>query len=74
MSEDMLNVIGSFSETALDCIEKQNEEIEQLKSVLDEIRELLNETFEYGDEWHWDSGTIRDYLEDIEKLLDKVKQ
>lgn len=31
MNEDLLNVMGSFSETALDCIEKQNEEIEDLK-------------------------------------------
>ena len=54
--------------------QKLQQENQQLKSVLDEIRELLNETFEYGDEWHWDSGTIRDYLEDIEKLLDKVKE
>ena len=31
VNEDLLNVMGSFSETALDCIEKQNEEIEYLK-------------------------------------------
>lgn len=34
MSEDILNVMGSFSETALDCIEKQNEEIENLQQEL----------------------------------------
>jgi SMC interacting uncharacterized protein involved in chromosome segregation len=55
-------------------IENVLDRLEQYKFVLDEIRELLNETFVYGDEWHWDSGAIRDYLEDIEKLLDKVKE
>ena len=55
MNEDLLNVMGSFSETALDCIEKQNEEIEdlkkensRLKDKLNKINNLLNEPiFEY---------------------------
>lgn len=55
MNEDLLNVMGSFSETALDCIEKQNEEIEdlkkentRLKDKLNKINDLLNEPiFEY---------------------------
>lgn len=55
VNEDLLNVMGSFSETALDCIEKQNEEIEdlkkentRLKDKLNKINDLLNEPiFEY---------------------------
>ena len=46
MNEDLLNVMGSFSDTALDCIEKQNEEIEQLQqenqSLKDRIEKATN--------------------------------
>ena len=49
MNENLLNVMGSFSETALDCIEKQNEEIEdlqkenaRLKDKLIEIKEVID--------------------------------
>jgi hypothetical protein len=47
VNEDLLNVMGSFSETALDCIEKQNEEIEDLKKENARLKEK-NEKFE---EW-----------------------
>ena len=39
--KDLLNVMGSFSETALDCIEKQNEEIEDLKKENARLKEML---------------------------------
>ena len=39
MNEDLLNVMGSFSDTALDCIEKQNEEIEQLQQENQSLKE-----------------------------------
>ena len=41
MNEELLNVMGSFSETALDCIEKQNEEIEDLKKENARLKEIL---------------------------------
>ena len=41
MNEELLNVMGSFSETALDCIEKQNEEIEDLKKENARLKEML---------------------------------
>lgn len=43
MNEDLLNVMGSFSETALDCIEKQNEEIEDLKKENARLKDKLIE-------------------------------
>lgn len=68
MNEDMLNVMGSFSETALDCIEKQNEEIEQLKSVLNEIKEQLKLERKLA------LSLNKPYtVSVIDKLLDKVK-
>ena len=42
MNEDLLNVMGSFSETAHDCIEKQNEEIEDLKKENARLKEIEN--------------------------------
>ena len=42
MNEELLNVMGSFSETALDCIEKQNEEIEDLKKENARLKEIEN--------------------------------
>ena len=42
-NEDLLNVMGSFSETALDCIEKQNEEIEDLKKENARLKDKLTE-------------------------------
>ena len=47
MNEDLLNVMGSFSETALDCIEKQNEEIEDLKRE----NARLKDKFKDLEEW-----------------------
>ena len=41
VNEELLNVMGSFSETALDCIEKQNEEIEDLKKENARLKEIL---------------------------------
>ena len=43
MNKDILNVMGSFSETALDCIEKQNKEIEQLQNNWKELKKCLEE-------------------------------
>ena len=47
MSEDLLNVMGSFSETALDCIEKQNEEIEQLQQENSQLKMRIEKVIEY---------------------------
>ena len=47
MNEDLLNVMGSFSETALDCIEKQNEEIEDLKKENARLKDKLKDLEEW---------------------------
>ena len=43
VNEDLLNVMGNFSETALDCIEKQNEEIEDLKKENAQLKDKLKD-------------------------------
>ena len=40
-----------------------------LESRIDKALLKINQLYEYGDEWHWDGGAIRDYVEDIEKVL-----
>ena len=47
VNEDLLNVMGSFSETALDCIEKQNEEIEDLKKENAQLKDKLKDLEEW---------------------------
>ena len=41
MNKDILDVMGSFSETALDCIENQYNEIRQLQNNWNELKEWL---------------------------------
>lgn len=43
MNKDLLNVMGRFSEVSLDCIEKQNEEIEDLKKQNARLKDKLIE-------------------------------
>lgn len=47
MNEDLLNVMGSFSDTALDCIEKQNEEIEQLQQENQSLKDSIENAIEH---------------------------
>ena len=47
VNEDLLNVMGSFSKTALDCIEKQNEEIEDLKKENARLKDKINMAIKY---------------------------
>ena len=46
VNKDLLNVMGSFSETALDCIEKQNEEIEDLKKENARLKDKIEKAIE----------------------------
>lgn len=41
----------------------------ELHNKIDKDLLQIQETYEYGDEWHWDSGAIRDYVEIIERVL-----
>ena len=73
MPEDLLNVFGSFSEVSLDCIEKQNEEIEQLekenqqlekenkkyKQVIDKLNDAINKMIHTGYLVENDNGAIQ---------------
>ena len=47
VNEDLLNVMGSFAETALDCIEKQNKEIEDLKKENARLKDKIKMAIKY---------------------------
>ena len=72
MNENLLNVMGSFSETALDCIEKQNEEIEDLKrenaQLKNKIEKATNFVDKYMDEWDFQDEVWKD-MNDLLILL-----
>lgn len=51
MNEDLLNVMGSFSKISLDCLEKQNEEIEQLEKENKQLKDRINKAIEYINWW-----------------------
>lgn len=69
MNEDLLNVFGSFSEISLDCIEKQNEEIEKLQKQIDFLRKRENKLQTI--EQMFKSGTVD--LEELQKIVEGKK-
>ena len=74
MNEDLLNVMGSFSEISLDCLEKQNEEIEQLEKENQELKDRINKAIEYINnnqlfEFKYDEEELFEYITDL-----KVKE
>ena len=60
MNENLLNVMGSFSETALDCIEKQNEEIEDLKRENARLKDKIDKAVEHIKNIDKDEETLND--------------
>lgn len=84
MKEDLLNVFGSYTEVTLDCIEKQNEKIEQLqqenqeliitnnnlKTSLDESQEVI---LDYKEENESSKQTINELTKQIAKLVEDKK-
>ena len=65
--QGLANIMGSFIETELDCVEKQNQEIEQLKQENKQLKEKIN-TYENPE----DLTLMFMYCD--EKAKDKIKQ
>ena len=42
--QGLANIMGSFIETELDCVEKQNQEIEQLKQENKQLKEMFEDS------------------------------
>ena len=71
MKEDLLNVMGSFSGTALDCIEKQNEEIEDLKKENARLKDKNKKAIEKLE--FYNSGEALWYVP-IQEIIDILKE
>ena len=69
MNENLLNVMGSFSETALDCIEKQNEEIEDLKKENTRLKDKLTEIKEVIDGYMPNEHAMCKAFDEIEFII-----
>lgn len=65
--KDLANVMGSFIETELDCVEKQNQEIEQLQQENKQLKDKIN-TYENPE----DLTLMFMYCD--EKAKDKIKE
>ena len=69
MNEDLLNLMGSFSETALDCIEKQNEEIEDLKKENTQLKDKLTEIKKIIDDYMPNEHAMSKAFDEIEFII-----
>lgn len=69
MNEDLLNVMGGFSETALDCIEKQNEGIEYLKKENARLKDKLTEIKKVIDGYMPNEHAMCKAFDEIEFIL-----
>ena len=77
VNEDLLNVMGSFSGTALDCIEKQNEEIEDLKKENARLKDKENKIIKKLESYNLDylhETNEHNLADTIEYLLELLKE
>ena len=69
VNEYLLNVMGSFSETALDCIEKQSKEIEDLKKENERLKDKLTEIKKVIDGYMPNEYAMCDAFDEIEFII-----
>lgn len=50
------------------------EELIKLQEIISKANDKIKDLYEYGNEWHWDSGTIEDYVKEIEEILKGGKE
>ena len=74
VNEELLNVMGSFSETALDCIEKQNEEIEDLKKENARLKEKIEKATNWVDKYMGKWDFFDEVRQDMNNLLILFKE
>ena len=74
--KDLANVIGSFMEVNLDCVEKQNQEIEQLQQERDLYKEVIEEVREYintNTKEEYENIEVDEHFGNLLQILDKAK-
>ena len=81
--QDLANVVGAFMEINLDCVEKQNQEIEQLqqekrqlKEIIGEVRKCIDNIIFFKDDDDFFEMSFKELHEEeykeIVQILDKV--
>lgn len=67
--KDLLNVFGNFFNTSLDCIEKQNTELERLEKEKQKFISFLEEKIKEIEEKIKENLDRTDYLEYLNKKI-----
>lgn len=73
MDEDLLNVIGRFSEVSLDCLEKQNEEIEHLEQENQQLKDRNKLLEKHYKQVEKNLGNQIDITVKYESVLDEIR-
>ena len=69
MSEDMLNVMGSFISTELDAFENLHKELEEKDKEIEKLNNIINELEKYLIE-----QVEKSYSNDYDNVLDKLDE
>ena len=70
--KDLANVMGSFMEINLDCVEKQNQEIEKLQNNWKELKKWLEENESFDDYCNETTFTsVLDKMQELEQGKDE---
>ena len=70
--QGLANIMGSFMEVNLDCVEKQNQEIEQLQQENTQLKEVIEEVREYAKS-HFKTMVADEEAQGLLQILDKAK-
>ena len=75
MSEDMLNVMGSFISTELDAFENLHKELEERDKEIERLNNIINELEKYlEEESRYNEYKDVFYREHMGYVLDKLKE
>jgi len=69
VSEDMLNVMGSFISTELDAFENLHKELEEKDKEIEKLNNIINELEKYLIE-----QVEKSYSNDYDNVLDKLDE
>lgn len=67
--QGLANIMGSFIETELDCVEKQNQEIEQLKQENKQLKDIRETAINYIDQVIMYKSCAREIDKELDILI-----
>lgn len=69
LEQGLANIMGSFILTELDCVEKQNQEIEQLKQENKQLKDIRETAINYIDQVIMYKPCAREIDEELNTLI-----